>query len=197
MSLKRARICFEAVHPFGYFEVADCSLSHDKYDGRQSPVHSRQIVRKEDFSAVLLIDQPRRCLWLVEQFRPASYLKEPSEGWLLELPAGGIDPGESPQAAAIRETVEETGFKIHDLADWGRFYVSPGYTDERCHLFCAQVGGQDVPAHGEGTDLDEDLKLVPLAFDEVSAALTDGRIRDAKTLYALARWFGATGAASA
>ena len=100
---------------------------------------------------------------------------------LLEVPAGTIDVGESPEQAAVRELQEETGFRaghIRRVRDW---YVSPGVMTERMYLFlCEDL--QPGPAHLE---LDERLKTVIVPWQQAIAMVEDGRIEDAKTMLAL------------
>jgi len=183
-----AHVEVASVHDFGFFRVERSHVRHQLYDGGLSDSHARQLVRKRDFAAVLLTDSERQCLWLVEQFRACAWLKAPEHGWLAELVAGTIEDGETPDAAARRETLEETGVAPAQLQPLGWFFLSPGYTDERCYLFCAEIGGQSPAARAGAADEDEDIRPVALTYSEIDAALADGRIVDAKTLYALALW---------
>ena len=100
---------------------------------------------------------------------------------LLEVPAGTIDQGESPEQTAVRELQEETGYRagrIRRLRDW---YVSPGVMTERMYLFlCEDL--EPGPAHLE---LDERLETVVVSWDQALAMVEDGRIEDAKTMLAL------------
>jgi ADP-ribose pyrophosphatase len=100
---------------------------------------------------------------------------------LLEVPAGTIDEGETPDQTATRELQEETGYRaatIRRLRDW---YVSPGVMTERMYLFlCENL--EPGPPHLE---LDERLKTVIVPWEEALAMVDDGRIEDAKTMLAL------------
>jgi ADP-ribose pyrophosphatase len=100
---------------------------------------------------------------------------------LLEVPAGTIDEGESPEQTAARELEEETGYRagsIRRLRDW---FVSPGVMTERMHLFlCENL--EPGPPHLE---LDERLKTVIVTWEDALAMVDDGRIEDAKTMLAL------------
>jgi len=96
-------------------------------DGRRG---TREIVERSDCVAVIAVDADDNIL-LEKQFRQAIN-KE-----LLEIPAGGIDAGEEPETAVVREMREETGFRPQKLKKLGGFYSSPGYTTEYLYLYLA------------------------------------------------------------
>jgi ADP-ribose pyrophosphatase len=108
-------------------------------------------------------------LVLVRQYRHAARTV------LLELPAGRLEPGETPLAAAQRELAEETGYKARRWRELGAFLTAPGFCSEVIHLFEAREL-DPVPRH---LDPDEDLEVVTLPPERV---LTEAR--DAKTLLA-------------
>ncbi len=100
---------------------------------------------------------------------------------LLEVPAGTIDAGESPDQTAERELQEETGYRagrMRRLRDW---YVSPGVMTERMYLFLCE----DLAPGPQDLELDERLKPVIVGWDQAVAMVEDGRIEDAKTMLAL------------
>ena len=106
-----------------------------------------------------------------------------TEGWLLEAPAGKLEPGENPEVCARRELEEETGWRASELTSLGAIWTSPGFTDEVLHLFMAR--GLEP-----GTQALEQMELLTvetLALDEAVAMARDGRIDDAKTICAVLR----------
>ncbi len=114
-------------------------------------------------------------LLLLHQLRPAT------GETLWEIPAGTIEPGESPIATAKREIVEETGFRARRWKKLHEFYSAPGFCDEKMFLYLAS--GLE-PARAE-RDQDEVIRAVRVPFDRALRMAERGRIRDAKTLVGL------------
>lgn len=100
---------------------------------------------------------------------------------LLEIPAGTLEPGEDPAACAHRELVEETGYRAGRLEPIASFYTSPGFTDERLHLFVAT----DLERAETAPEEDELIEAVVLPWGKAMAMCRDGRIVDGKTLLGL------------
>jgi len=100
---------------------------------------------------------------------------------LLEVPAGTIDPGESPDDTAPRELTEETGYQAGRITRLREWYVSPGVMNERMYLYlCTEL--RPGPTEHQP---DERLEPVVVAWDEAMAMVHDGRIEDAKTIVSL------------
>jgi ADP-ribose pyrophosphatase len=103
--------------------------------------------------------------------------------WLLEIPAGKLDPGEEVATGARRELAEETGLTGGELQPLGWIWMTPGFCDERIWLFLAtglEPGAQRLEA-------DEVLELVRLPFEEAVRRAAEGEIYDAKSACALLR----------
>jgi ADP-ribose pyrophosphatase len=100
---------------------------------------------------------------------------------LLEVPAGTIDPDESPDETARRELLEETGYRAARLEHIREWYVSPGVMTERMHLYLCE----DLTPGPADHQADERLETVIVAWTEALAMVEDGRIEDAKTMLAL------------
>ena len=102
---------------------------------------------------------------------------------LLGIPAGTLEPGETPEACARRELTEETGYRAGRLTRLASYYTSPGYTDERMTIFHA---ADCEPAGGE-IDPHELIRLTPTPLAEISRLLAPGpdQLEDAKTLIGL------------
>ena len=120
------------------FRIEEVHLRHSLYDGSTSDEIVRLNLDRGDSVAALIHLKDERCFVFTEQFRFPTYDRGP--GWLLEVPAGMRDGDEEPAVAMKREVLEELGFHVagpmHHLST---FYLSPGGTAERLHLFDAGV----------------------------------------------------------
>lgn len=137
-------------------------------------IAQREIVEHPGAVAVVALTETQRVL-LVRQFRYAI------NAITLELPAGKLELGESPEETCQRELAEETGYQASKLEKLVEFVVAPGYTTERIVLFKA-TGLTPVQASG---DADEFVETVEVSRDEALAMVRDGRIFDAKTIIGL------------
>ena len=122
--------------------------------------------------AVAALDDDGR-LVVVHQFRPAA------GGWTVEIPAGRLDPGESPLEAARRELEEETGHRADTWRELPSFLPAPGFCSEVMYLFEAR-GLHRLPDGGRPCDEDEEIEVRHMRPED----LLDLPIRDAKTLIA-------------
>jgi ADP-ribose pyrophosphatase len=141
--------------------------------GRESDL---EIVRHPGAVAVVpLLSQPNSpdpTILLIEQHRHAA------GGTIWEIPAGTLEAGEEPAACAHRELLEETGASAEGLEHLTTVYTTPGFTDERIHLFLATGLTLGEP-NQEG---DEFIKVRPLSLTRVLELIRDGEIVDAKTI---------------
>ena len=125
-----------------------------------------------------LLDDGR--LLLVEQYRHAA------GDWMLEIPAGRLEEGESPEDAVRRELEEETGHRASHVEKLYEYLPAPGFCSERITLFVAR-GLEAVEGGGLACDEDEELALVRLTPEEI---LAPGACQDVKTLLAAALLVG-------
>lgn len=134
---------------------------------------------------MLLYDPQRDALVIIEQFRPGALQLNDERVWLLEIVAGAIEPGETPESVAYREAVEESGCEILDLIKINEFFTSPGGTSELLHLFCGRIDSTHVGGlHGLDEE-DEDISVSVLSFDEVYQLLVSGKILSAIPIIAI------------
>ncbi len=135
---------------------------------------TREIVEHSDCVAIIAIDADDSVL-LVNQFRKAV------EKELLEIPAGGIDPGEDPETTVRREMQEETGYLPRKVERLGGFYSTPGYCTEYLYLYLAS---DLVPSSLQAEDT-EGIKLVRVPISQIPSLITSGSICDAKSIAGL------------
>ncbi|HXG35580.1 MAG TPA: NUDIX hydrolase [Dehalococcoidia bacterium] len=134
----------------------------------------REVVEHGEVVAIVGLDDDGSVL-LVRQYRHAVGQA------LLELPAGGVDAGESLEEAAQREFQEETGFKAERLERLGGFYVSPGYCTEFIHAFLASGLRESRLEH----DSDELIVVERMPLARAAALAKSGEIKDAKSIVGL------------
>lgn len=134
----------------------------------------REIVEHKGSVAIVPLDDQGHVL-LVRQYRKAV------EQALLEVPAGGLEEGEVPEACARRELAEETGHTASRMEHLASFYMTPGFCTEEMHAFLATglAPGQPRP------EQDENIELVPVPLATVGGMIHRGEIRDAKSIVAL------------
>lgn len=141
-----------------------------------SRVRQFKMVDHPGAAAVLVIKDGS--VLLVEQYRPAAGRQ------MLEIPAGTVDRGESPQDCARRELQEETGYTAESWEYLGHIYPTPGYTNEVLHLFFAGGLTKGEQQLEEGEDIN--VRWVPL--DQVEEMIDRGEINDAKTIVAVLKY---------
>ncbi len=104
-----------------------------------------------------------------------------TDRWGWEIPAGGLDEGETPQQCAVREAVEEAGWRPHGLELLASYNPMPGGVDQTFHLFLAE----EAERVGEPTDPGESERVEWVPVETVQEALVDGRIVEGMTLTGL------------
>ena len=142
-----------------------------KADGR---TYQREIIEHHGAVAMVPIDEEGNVI-LVRQYRAAARKR------MLEIPAGALEPDESPIACARRELQEETGYYPEQLEEMGRFFVAASYTTEVIAVYLAR----DLRPSRLPGDIDEDIEVVKVPLARALEAVHSGEIDDAKTLIGL------------
>ena len=135
-----------------------------------------EIIRHPGASAVVPLHADGT-VTLVRQYRYAA------GGFIFEVPAGKLEPGEDPESCARRELEEEAGIRTGRLHPLGWIFTTPGFTDEKIHLFAATklTGVQQSLEH------DEVLELMRIPLSEAFELVGSGKLNDAKSMCALMR----------
>ena len=155
------------------------SLDVDVVRFPDGSVGELEMIRHPGASAVVpFLSDPRGedpQILMIRQYRYAA------EGYLLEIPAGRLDPGEDPHDCALRELKEETGCSAEQVDHLFTMYTTPGFTDEKIHLFMAT----SLVAGEAKRELDEFLDLEPMPLSRALELVEVGEIKDAKTALGL------------
>jgi ADP-ribose pyrophosphatase len=131
-------------------------------------------------NAVVILPVDGDCCYLIRQWRFVI------DQYILEAPAGTMEPGEEPVETARREIIEETGFRAGELIPRGFIYTTPGFTDEMIYLYEAR---DLTPSSEYSPDADEIIETVRLPVQTVIRMIQSGEIVDAKTIAIISRCF--------
>lgn len=177
VSIEQKRYIFEDV-----FKVEEARLRYEKFNGEMSDEVRRISLERGDSVTVIVFNQTTNKIILISQFRYPTYKN--GHGWLIEAIAGIIDPDETPEEAARRETQEETGLSVSVLEHISTFYPSPGGSSERIHLYYSEVAGENAKYKNTGglVSEGEDIKAIELTLEEALGKIKSGEIIDAKTI---------------
>ena len=153
-------------------KIVNLELHHLKdADGRK---YTREVVVHPG-AAVILPILPDGNIMLIRTYRYGV------NEHLLELPAGKLEPGETPMNCAGRELMEETGYVASKLTRIGSFYSSPGILTEKMHAFLAT----GLLPHAGEKDEDEQIELQPRSLEQALQEVLSGEIVDGKTVATL------------
>lgn len=126
--------------------------------------------------AAAMVPMPdKKTVFLIKQYRHAV------GDFIWEIPAGTLDPGETPETCGRRELIEEIGYAAHSWQKLGEITPVPGYSDERIHVFLAT----DLTPAQQRLDQDELLNVHAMPFDKAISMIFTGEIQDSKTINGL------------
>lgn len=158
------------------FKGRTVRLDVDKVRLPNDKVMDFEIIHHPGAAAVVPVTDDGQVL-LIRQYRYAT------GGFLLEIPAGKLDPGEEPEACALRETEEEVGFRPGKLQPLGWIWTTPGFTDEKIWLYLAT----DLKATRQELGEDEVLSIERIPLSDAVEKAARGEIHDSKSACALLR----------
>jgi ADP-ribose pyrophosphatase len=168
----------------GYFRMERYRLRHRRFDGGWSGAMDREVFVRPPAAAVLPYDPDRDAVVLIEQFRIGAFAAG-VEPWLIEIVAGVVEPGETPEAVVRREALEEAGCAIAALEPIGRVLPSPGGDAELIHLYCGRVDSAGLGGlHGLAGE-HEDIRAFVLPFAAAFARVAEAAVTNANALIAV------------
>ena len=165
-----------------------CTSSSRVYDGRilnlrvdqlmleNGKTAKREIIEHRGAAAIVPVIQGRDVV-LVRQYRYAVAAE------LLEVPAGTMEQGETPEECAVRELEEETGFRCKEIEKILEFFPVPGYSTEKIHVYIAK----GLTKSKMNTEDDEQISVEILPMENALEKVRSGEIHDAKSICALFR----------
>ncbi len=171
----------------GYFRVDRYVLRHQTFAGGWTTPMTREVFERGHAAAVLLYDPDRGEFVMCEQFRVGA-MAGGIDPWQLEMVAGIIDPGETPEGVARREAVEEAGVSVTELWPIAHYGVSPGGTSETVHLYLGRVSSVGAGGVFGLANEHEDIRAQVHSEQSLRAILDSGKISNAATLIAT-QWF--------
>jgi len=147
--------------------------------------HIREVYDRGNGAAILLYNTIQKTVILTKQFRLPSYLNGNKTGMMIEVCAGLLDK-DHPEQCIIRETEEETGYRLSSVHKVMETYMSPGAVTEILYLFVGEYDASMKVHDGGGLDAEqENIEVLEYTFDEAFTMIQTGEIKDAKTIMLL------------
>ena len=171
----------------GYFRVDRYRLRHETFDGGMSAEITREIFERGHAAAALPYDPVRDEVVLLEQFRVGAHAAG-REPWMIEIVAGIIEDGETPESLVQREMLEEAGLTPLELEPMATILTSPGGASETVHFFCARIDSSDAGGLFGLDHEGEDIRAFVVPGDDVADLLTSGQVENGPAVLAL-QWF--------
>lgn len=167
-----------------WYTLKKVTFEYQKKDGTWE-TQIREAYDRGNGATILLYNPENGKVVLTEQFRLPSYINGNDSGMLIETCAGLLDADE-PEACIIRETQEETGYKISEVKKIFEAYMSPGSVTEILHFFIAKYDSTMKVSEGGGVAHEqENIEVLELDFKESLQMIESGVIKDAKTIMLL------------
>ncbi|RLQ87038.1 NUDIX domain-containing protein [Notoacmeibacter ruber] len=171
----------------GFESVEQFRIRHTDPDGSQSDEETRELLMAGHVVGVIAHDPSADKIVLIRQYRLAAHLQT-GKGDLVELVAGGVENGETPEEAARRELKEEAGLDAKSLKPLFQVMSSPGITDEMAHFFHAEVDASALSDRAGAEEENEATFPFALPTDEAIALAESGECQNAFLVLAMARF---------
>lgn len=180
----QVRIVKEELLSDNWYVLKKVTFEYEKGNG-QWETQSREVYDRGNGATILLYNRKKQTVVLTRQFRMPTYKNGNQSGLLIEACAGLLDK-ETPENSILRETEEETGYRIKGVQKIGEAYMSPGSVTEILHFFVAEYDEDMAVGAGGGLDEEqENIEVMELPYRQALQMVDSGDIRDAKTIMLL------------
>lgn len=167
-----------------WYVLNKVTFDYTKSEGKTES-HIREVYDRGNGAAILLYNSTKKTVVLTRQFRLPTYLNGNKTGMMIEVCAGLLDKDNAEQAV-IRETEEETGYRLSKVQKVIETYMSPGSVTEILYLFVGEYDETMKVNEGGGLDAEqENIEVLEYTFDEAYTMIESGEITDAKTIMLL------------
>jgi len=167
----------------GFYKVELCEIEHSLFQGGTTNPMKRELLYRGNVAAVLPYDKKDDSVVLIEQFRIGATKQE--DPWLIEVIAGMVETGESPEAMVYREAEEEAGLSLDNLSLITTYLASPGMTTEEVFIYSSQTDLTDAGGYFGLETENEDIRVLKMKADEAIELFDKGVIRNAISVIAM------------
>lgn len=168
----------------GFFSIDLYRFRHRLFNGEMSGEVRREIFERGHAAVLLPFDPVRDEVVLVEQIRIAAYDASDTP-WLMEMVAGMIEEGETPEDVARREAVEEAGLEVGRVKNMLSYLASPGGTSERLTILVGEVDASTAQGIHGLADENEDIRVHVVSREQAYQWVEEGKIDNAASVIAL------------
>ena len=156
-----------------------------KMEDQDSETQVREVYDRGNGAVILLYNSAKKTVVLTRQFRLPTFLNGNTSGMVIEACAGLLDT-ENPEECIIRETEEETGYRLSSVKKVFQSYMSPGAVTEILHFFIGEYQPEMKVSEGGGlAEEHENIEVLEYSFNEAYQMIASGEITDAKTIMLL------------
>lgn len=181
---ERAKVVKTEILSDNYYTLKRVTVEYTRTDGRVE-TQVREAFDRGNGAAILLYQPDRRMVLLTRQFRLPAFISGHPSGMLIEVCAGMMDESD-PVKTIIRETLEETGYRLTQVERLFEAYTSPGAVTEKMHFFMGAYDASMKEEEGGGAfEEQEDIQLVEMDIWDALKKVRSGEIEDAKTIVLL------------
>jgi len=156
-----------------------------KMEEQDSETQVREVYDRGNGAVILLYNSAKKTVVLTRQFRLPTFLNGNTSGMVIEACAGLLDT-ENPEECIIRETEEETGYRLSSVKKVFQSYMSPGSVTEILHFFIGEYQSDMKVSEGGGlAEEHENIEVLEYSFNDAYQMIASGEIIDAKTIMLL------------